>query len=161
MRALPEIDGAGRPLDGQGPLATQETRSLQGRPINPLARAAIAQPLDWNNLGGGARQYWNNTTSLGTNFRAFDQPVGPTLASIVTTLTGPDADGYFTTVAGLSSSAPVAFPASTTLRAVAIESYLTFSTTVNGVTTSMNVAGNAAMKALSTATQPGNLPLIG
>jgi len=27
------VDGAGRPLDGQGPLATQETRSLQGRPI--------------------------------------------------------------------------------------------------------------------------------
>ncbi|HAF56577.1 MAG TPA: flagellar protein export ATPase FliI [Thauera sp.] len=40
------VDGAGRPLDGQGPLATQETRSLQGRPINPLARAPIAQPLD-------------------------------------------------------------------------------------------------------------------
>ncbi|HRP22711.1 MAG TPA: flagellar protein export ATPase FliI [Thauera sp.] len=40
------VDGAGRPLDNQGPLATQETRSLQGRPINPLARAPIAQPLD-------------------------------------------------------------------------------------------------------------------
>ena len=40
------VDGAGRPLDGHGPLATQETRSLQGRLINPLARAPIAQPLD-------------------------------------------------------------------------------------------------------------------
>ncbi len=40
------VDGAGRPLDGQGPLHTQETRSLQGRAINPLARAPIAQPLD-------------------------------------------------------------------------------------------------------------------
>jgi len=40
------VDGAGRPLDGAGPLATQETRSLQGRPINPLARAPISQPLD-------------------------------------------------------------------------------------------------------------------
>ncbi|MFU2488446.1 flagellar protein export ATPase FliI [Thauera sp. WH-1] len=40
------VDGAGRPLDNQGPLTTQETRSLQGRPINPLARAPIAQPLD-------------------------------------------------------------------------------------------------------------------
>ena len=40
------VDGAGRPLDGHGPLATQQTRSLQGRPINPLARAPIAQPLD-------------------------------------------------------------------------------------------------------------------
>jgi flagellum-specific ATP synthase len=40
------VDGAGRPLDGHGPLATQETRSLQGRAINPLARAPITQPLD-------------------------------------------------------------------------------------------------------------------
>jgi len=40
------VDGAGRPLDSLGPLQTQETRSLQGRPINPLARAPIAQPLD-------------------------------------------------------------------------------------------------------------------
>ncbi|MBN8440743.1 MAG: flagellar protein export ATPase FliI [Thauera sp.] len=40
------VDGAGRPLDGQGPLGTQESRSLQGRPFNPLARAPIAQPLD-------------------------------------------------------------------------------------------------------------------
>ncbi len=40
------VDGASRPLDGAGPLGTQETRSLQGRPINPLARAPISQPLD-------------------------------------------------------------------------------------------------------------------
>lgn len=40
------VDGAGRPLDGAGPLGTQETRSLQGRPINPLTRAPISQPLD-------------------------------------------------------------------------------------------------------------------
>ncbi len=40
------IDGAGRPLDSAGPLQTQETRSLQGRAINPLARAPITQPLD-------------------------------------------------------------------------------------------------------------------
>jgi flagellum-specific ATP synthase len=40
------VDGAGRPLDGLGPVHTQQTRSLQGRAINPLARAPIAQPLD-------------------------------------------------------------------------------------------------------------------
>ena len=40
------VDGAGRPLDSHGPLHTQETRSLQGRAINPLARAPITQPLD-------------------------------------------------------------------------------------------------------------------
>ncbi len=40
------VDGAGRPLDTLGPLLTQETRSLQGRPFNPLSRAPIAEPLD-------------------------------------------------------------------------------------------------------------------
>lgn len=40
------IDGAGRPLDALGPLQTVETRSLQGRPINPLNRAPIRTPLD-------------------------------------------------------------------------------------------------------------------
>jgi flagellum-specific ATP synthase len=40
------VDGAGRPLDGLGPLATTQTRSLQSRPINPLARAAITKSLD-------------------------------------------------------------------------------------------------------------------
>lgn len=40
------VDGAGRPLDSAGPLLTQETRSLQGRAINPLGRAPISQPLD-------------------------------------------------------------------------------------------------------------------
>ncbi len=40
------VDGAGRPLDNHGPIHTQESRSLQGRAINPLARAPISQPLD-------------------------------------------------------------------------------------------------------------------
>jgi flagellum-specific ATP synthase len=40
------VDGAGRPLDSLGPLQTEETRSLQGRPINPLNRSAIRDPLD-------------------------------------------------------------------------------------------------------------------
>ncbi len=40
------VDGAGRPFDALGPLNTQETRSLQGRPANPLTRAPISQPLD-------------------------------------------------------------------------------------------------------------------
>ncbi|MCL2591355.1 MAG: flagellar protein export ATPase FliI [Betaproteobacteria bacterium] len=40
------IDGAGRPLDSLGSLHTEETRSLQGRPINPLNRSAIREPLD-------------------------------------------------------------------------------------------------------------------
>lgn len=40
------VDGAGRPLDSLGPLKTDETRSLQGRPVNPLNRSAIQEPLD-------------------------------------------------------------------------------------------------------------------
>jgi flagellum-specific ATP synthase len=40
------IDGAGRPLDSKGPLHAEETRSLLGVPMNPLARAPIREPLD-------------------------------------------------------------------------------------------------------------------
>ena len=40
------IDGAARPLDGRGPLQCTEFRSLQGVPINPLARNLIREPLD-------------------------------------------------------------------------------------------------------------------
>ncbi len=40
------LDGAGRPLDGLGPIETESTRSLQSRPINPLLRAPIRLVLD-------------------------------------------------------------------------------------------------------------------
>ena len=40
------VDGAGRPLDGLGPLQTEATRSLQSRPYNPLMRAPIRTVLD-------------------------------------------------------------------------------------------------------------------
>ncbi|MBW7861393.1 MAG: flagellar protein export ATPase FliI [Rhodocyclaceae bacterium] len=40
------VDGAGRPLDGLGPVDTELTRSLQSRPYNPLMRAPIKQVLD-------------------------------------------------------------------------------------------------------------------
>lgn len=40
------IDGAGRPLDKYGPLAADTLRPLQSRPINPMLRAPIEQPLD-------------------------------------------------------------------------------------------------------------------
>jgi flagellum-specific ATP synthase len=40
------LDGAGRPLDGKGPLRVQERMPLSGRPINPLQRQPINQPLD-------------------------------------------------------------------------------------------------------------------
>ncbi|OOZ36999.1 flagellar protein export ATPase FliI [Solemya velesiana gill symbiont] len=40
------IDGAGRPLDGKGPIHTVERRPLTGKMFNPLARAPIQEPLD-------------------------------------------------------------------------------------------------------------------
>jgi flagellum-specific ATP synthase len=40
------LDGAGRPLDNKGALLATQSRSLQSRPINPMSRAAIEQPLD-------------------------------------------------------------------------------------------------------------------
>jgi flagellum-specific ATP synthase len=40
------VDGNGRPLDGLPPLDDKTTRSLVGRPANPLQRAPIADTLD-------------------------------------------------------------------------------------------------------------------
>lgn len=40
------LDGAGRPLDGKGPLKTDATVSLAGTTINPLSRKPIREPLD-------------------------------------------------------------------------------------------------------------------
>ncbi len=40
------IDGAGRPLDGRGPIHADERRELTGRAFNPLMRTPIREPLD-------------------------------------------------------------------------------------------------------------------
>ncbi|WP_420496989.1 flagellar protein export ATPase FliI [Spongiibacter nanhainus] len=40
------IDAAGKPLDGLGPIAGGQSRSLSGTPINPLSRQPIREPLD-------------------------------------------------------------------------------------------------------------------
>jgi len=40
------IDGAGHPLDGKGPLHNEARAPLTGRPINPLTRSPIREPLD-------------------------------------------------------------------------------------------------------------------
>lgn len=40
------VDGAGMPLDGLGPLRAHQRAPLSGRPINPLARSPIREPLD-------------------------------------------------------------------------------------------------------------------
>jgi len=40
------LDGAGRPLDQLGPLTEDASAPLQSRPINPLDRSPIKEPLD-------------------------------------------------------------------------------------------------------------------
>ena len=40
------VDGAGRPLDRNGPILTDAIRPLQGRPVNPMSRAPIDHSLD-------------------------------------------------------------------------------------------------------------------
>ena len=40
------LDGAGRPLDGLGPLDCSDRVALMGEPLNPLKRRAIREPLD-------------------------------------------------------------------------------------------------------------------
>lgn len=117
-------------------------------PVSVSNGPAIAQPLDFNNFGGAARQFWNYISgapagvNLGAGFAAYDQPTTYSLTSVaaLNSLVGPDAEGYFTTAPGINPTAPLAFPENTTLRAVAMESYLT----ING----MNISGNAALRAV-------------
>jgi flagellum-specific ATP synthase len=40
------VDGACRPLDGQGPIESEASVRLTGSPMNPLLRQPITQPLD-------------------------------------------------------------------------------------------------------------------
>ena len=40
------IDGVGKPLDGKGPIKVKDTYVYDNKPINPLSRRAITEPLD-------------------------------------------------------------------------------------------------------------------
>ncbi|MFM2628591.1 flagellar protein export ATPase FliI [Vibrio chagasii] len=40
------IDGVGNPLDGLGPIYTEQRASFSAEPLNPLARKPISEPLD-------------------------------------------------------------------------------------------------------------------
>ncbi|MDX1250746.1 MAG: flagellar protein export ATPase FliI [Gammaproteobacteria bacterium] len=40
------LDGGGQPLDGRGSLRTEAVMPLSGRPLNPLGRRPIREPLD-------------------------------------------------------------------------------------------------------------------
>lgn len=40
------VDGAGKPLDGKGPLKVRDKVPLHGEPVNPLARSPVREHLD-------------------------------------------------------------------------------------------------------------------
>ncbi len=40
------VDGVGKPLDGKGPIKSSENYQVNNKPINPLSRRAITEPLD-------------------------------------------------------------------------------------------------------------------
>ena len=40
------VDGVGNPLDGKGPLKSNDEYKIDNKPINPLLRRAITEPLD-------------------------------------------------------------------------------------------------------------------
>lgn len=57
------INGIGKPLDGKGPISVDKEYKIDNRPINPLSRRAITEPLDvgvrsinsFNTVGKGQR----------------------------------------------------------------------------------------------------------
>lgn len=104
---------------------------------------AIAAPVDYNNLGTSAgRTYWDFDVNLGIG--AWDQPLSVSLSAAVPGLTGPDAEGYFTTAAGIDPAGPVAFPAESSglLQAVAFEGYFPMA--------AGNISGNSAVASVGT-----------
>jgi flagellum-specific ATP synthase len=40
------VDGVGNPLDGKGPIKSSDNYQVNNKPINPLSRRAITEPLD-------------------------------------------------------------------------------------------------------------------
>lgn len=40
------VDGTGKPLDGKGPIKKSDNYQISNKPINPLSRRAISEPLD-------------------------------------------------------------------------------------------------------------------
>ena len=40
------VDGLGNPIDGKGPVATKAVSPIYAKPLNPLQRKRISQPLD-------------------------------------------------------------------------------------------------------------------
>lgn len=121
-------DGVPVTFDGAG------TNSLAGFTGGPSFLIAYAQtqsgitaPADYNNLGKAAGQ--PASVSVGTLFNATNG-----------TLSAPDADGYYTATI---TAAAAAFPAGSTMRAVALQGYYTQAAGTNGI------AANTARYAVS------------
>ena len=133
-------------------------------PVDPSNGPAVAAPQDYNNAGitTGGRTYFGNTVLTNTpasgttpefvaaevfesnwTRAAYDQPGSVTLASIVATLPAMDASGYFTT-----PPLSVAFPADSTLRAVAMEGGFTFGPPLPGATSAPNNVAKAVIKSV-------------
>ena len=97
LKALPAgiaIGGVNMRLAWSGPMS-QPGLQPNGSTNGP----AVAKPLDYNNVGvvANPRTYWDNAVNL--NLNAYDQPSSVTFSTtgLIASLTGPDADGYFTT----------------------------------------------------------------
>jgi len=114
-------------------------------PVNPANGPAIAAPQDYNNGGTtSGRTYYGSGGDFTASWSraAFDQPLTVAWSAVVGTLSDMDANGYFTT-APLS----VAFPADSTLRAVAIEGGLNFGPPLPGATQPPSNVAPAVIKA--------------
>lgn len=110
---------------GLGNLAFRLVYSLpQG---DSVSGPAVPMPIDWNNRGGGSRQYYDLDVALADG-RSFDQPISAGLSDAIATegFSGPDAEGYYTTAFGIAfdiENPPAAFPEGSMLRAIGFEGY--------------------------------------
>jgi OmcA/MtrC family decaheme c-type cytochrome len=129
----------GEPVDLQNPPAGITLGTMRfyaawssPHPGGASAGPAVAAPVDFNNLGGAQRLWWNLDQRVGDTtgqsvaavvadqMKVFDQPVAlGNLSVFVGTLT-PAADGYFVTAPGINL-AGFTFPADAVLKAVGIE----------------------------------------
>ncbi|MDP2350339.1 MAG: OmcA/MtrC family decaheme c-type cytochrome, partial [Chloroflexota bacterium] len=110
----------------------------QPLPASAKDGPAFATPADFNNLGTTAgRVWWNGFTSL--NVRSYDQPMSlGTVLALLATFTGPDANGFYTTAAGISAT-PFAYPANAQMMAIGLEGRPTINSIA--VFTKSNIAG--------------------
>lgn len=123
LKALPQGGVRYDPVSTGQPSIKLTWAAPQPKPTDPTNGPAFATPADWNNIGSATgRAYFDYTTALART--SYDQPRSIGIQGILSTLTGPDADGWFTTLAGVGTgSNSVAFPANSTMRGVGFEGY--------------------------------------